>query len=448
MRRQRAGWDMLSVCLVMAVLALPVWAEEVTAKNDSLSEGDLGAIQAGFDPGESAAAWLTAPCAGDIVAVQVFWRSVTGGAPLSLEDSITIFSDGTFPTPGPVKDNLGQPAILVGPVMTDGGLNEFRFLNEAQTIPIQIPVTAGEVFVVSFKFYNDPDPFNGPSVVTDTDGCQDDKNAIAPPWTDACSLGISGDFVIRAIIECPDPTGACCHADGTCGNGVFEADCQAFGDVWYQDTDCSAITCTPRGACCMGSSCLTLVEPNSCVNIGGLYAGDGTDCNDDVCVLGACCIPETGECIENFGFECDALGGNYEGPGTSCDPNPCPQPPGACCFGYTCIAGQTQLQCLEATGVWGGAYTDCADLNEDGTADVCEDPCVGQERADCNGDGSINSLDIDPYVEALVDPDQFNMDYSPLTWECVADINCDGSMNSLDTDPFVECLTSGCAACP
>ena len=74
--------------------------------------------------------------------------------------------------------------------------------------------------------------------------------------------------------------------------------------------------------------------------------------------------------------------------------------------------------------------------------------CAGQSRGDCNGDGSINSLDIDPYVEALVDPAQFNLDYDPITWQCAADINCDGSMNSLDIDPFVECLTGGCPDCP
>ena len=37
MRRQRASWDMVSVCLVMVVLALPVWATEETVQNDSLT---------------------------------------------------------------------------------------------------------------------------------------------------------------------------------------------------------------------------------------------------------------------------------------------------------------------------------------------------------------------------------------------------------------------------
>ena len=366
----------------------------------------------------------------------------------TVEDSITIFAEGTFPSPGAIKDNAGQPAVLVGPVMTDGVINEFRFLDEEQTIPVNVSVTAGEVFIVSFKFYDTP-PALGPSVVTDTDGCQAGKNAIGPSWTNACDFGISGDFVIRAVIECPGALGACCHANGFCEDDVFEGDCQAFGDVWYTGQNCSGITCGPRGACCMGASCLTLVDPNQCVGIGGDYAGDGTDCDANVCVPGACCDLDTGGCTENFGFQCDALGHDFQGPGTSCDPNPCQQPIGACCFGTACLPNQEEEQCVLATGVWGGAWTDCADNNFDGTADICvSDPCGGQERGDCNGDSSINSLDIDPFVYALIDPGQFNVDHGPLMWECVADINCDGSMNSLDIDPFVECLTGGCAACP
>ena len=73
--------------------------------------------------------------------------------------------------------------------------------------------------------------------------------------------------------------------------------------------------------------------------------------------------------------------------------------------------------------------------------------CGHQIRGDTNGDGSINSLDIDRFAYALVNPDGYNDDYDPLLWQCTADINCDGSMNSLDIDPFIGCLTSG-SGCP
>jgi hypothetical protein len=45
----------------------------------------------------------------------------------------------------------------------------------------------------------------GPSVVTDNDGCQAGKNgifAIPGGWFSSCVLGVSGDFVIRAVVDC------------------------------------------------------------------------------------------------------------------------------------------------------------------------------------------------------------------------------------------------------
>ena len=118
---------LLAVGLLAGGAATPLAAEEVTVQNDSVVDFSRVTIQAGFDPGESAAAWLISPCEGNIVAVQVFWRSLRGGALPSLEHSITIFSGGLFPVPGPVLNNgiaPFQPAILEGPVMTDGVLNE------------------------------------------------------------------------------------------------------------------------------------------------------------------------------------------------------------------------------------------------------------------------------------------------------------------------------------
>src|ERR1043166_3291307 len=90
-----------TVGAVLVVLTASILqANEVTVQNDSLANGGSGNIQAGFAAGESAAAWLTSPCAGNIVAVQVFWLSQSGGTTPSLEDSITISAAGTFPSPG------------------------------------------------------------------------------------------------------------------------------------------------------------------------------------------------------------------------------------------------------------------------------------------------------------------------------------------------------------
>ena len=72
-------------------------------------------------------------------------------------------------------------------------------------------------------------------------------------------------------------------------------------------------------------------------------------------------------------------------------------------------------------------------------------------RGDLNCDGSINSLDIDPFVLALTSTPPGYPEYYAQYPSCdalLADTDCDGSLNSLDIDPFVQCLTGGCPPCP
>ncbi|WP_223787782.1 DUF11 domain-containing protein [Marinicella meishanensis] len=175
-------------------------AAEVTLQNDSLVDFSQGAIQSGFVANELGAAWLESPCDGDLVAVQIFWRSLNGGSASTIEQGIGIFEAGTFPEPGMELETI------VGPVLNDGVFNEYRFLDENSVIPLIVPVTQGETYVIAFQFENTPIP-TGPSLVTDADGCQTGKNSIfaIPPnlWFDSCLLGVSGDFVIRAVVDCP-----------------------------------------------------------------------------------------------------------------------------------------------------------------------------------------------------------------------------------------------------
>lgn len=268
--------------LAMSVLGASAIADEITVQNDSLQGGDTVAVCPCFAAGEEAAVWLTSPCDGNIVGIQIFWKSLLGGAEVSLEDSIIIYNGGNFPNPGTVKDSFDAPALI------DGGLNEFRYQDENQTIPISVPVSANEQFVVSLKFFNSN--FTNqflPSIVSDTDSCQGGKNAVkvnGSTWANACALGVSGDWVIRAIIDCTgEPTGAACLPDGSCVDNMTQADTITMGGVW-------------NGA---GSACATV----SCV--------------------GACYIPGTGACVQLNSATCDLVGGEWQGPGTmSCDP-PC-----------------------------------------------------------------------------------------------------------------------------
>jgi len=271
---RRAVSALVAPLMVLILGAGAASGDEVVVQNDGLSGGDQAAICPCFVQGEEAAVWLTAPCDGSIVAIQVFWRSLLGGAPISLEDAIVVYEGGNFPVPGNVKDEL------LGPALQDGGLNEFRFQDENQTIPIDIPVQAGEEFVVSLSFFNDS-TITGPSILYDTDGITADANAVRTSgggWTDAAALGVTGDWVIRVVIDCQtELVGSVCLSDGSCMDSVTEAQALAMGGVW---------------------------------------SGPGSTCATDACV-GACFIPATEACVQFEKSTCDAVGGEWQGPGTS-----------------------------------------------------------------------------------------------------------------------------------
>lgn len=188
---------------LLVLLCCAVHAVEVTVQNDSLVDGGTSTVQSGFVAGEIGAAWLTSPCTGTIVAIQVFWRSQSGTFPQQFGDSIRVFSDtGNFPTPG--TELMG--GTLIAPLMNDGVINEFRFLDDDLVIPVSVPVLDQQTVAITFEFDQTPEPL-GPSLNTDTDGCQSGRNslfAIPGGWLDSCLLGVSGDFIIRAVVDCPD----------------------------------------------------------------------------------------------------------------------------------------------------------------------------------------------------------------------------------------------------
>ena len=125
-------------------------AAEMTVQNDSLTNFGTAVIQAGFVVGEKGASWLTSPCDGNIVAVQIFWLSASGGTGQLLGDSIGIHRSGTFPTPGALAQQIQAP------LLTDGVINEYRYLDDNNTVPLIVPVTNNETFVVAYTFSETP----------------------------------------------------------------------------------------------------------------------------------------------------------------------------------------------------------------------------------------------------------------------------------------------------
>ena len=189
--------------MLAMLLVATAAGNEVTVKNDSLTDFGNGVIVTGFAIGEKAAVWLTSPCAGTIVAAQIYWHSATGTAAQDIENAIEIYRAGTFPQPGLLQTTIG------GPVLTDGVFNEYRYLDENNTIPLSVAVTQNEVFIVSFQFANAPPAPDGPSLVRDTDGNPGGRDAIDADlgggtfaWFDSKTLGVNGDWAIRAVVDC------------------------------------------------------------------------------------------------------------------------------------------------------------------------------------------------------------------------------------------------------
>lgn len=177
-------------------------AAEVTIKNDSLTDFGSASIVWGFVAGEMAASWLTSPCDGNLVAVQIFWRSPSGTSAATIANAIHIYRSGTFPEPGELAQDIG------GPVLNDNALNEWRFLDENNTLPLSVPVTANETLVVALEFAQAPQANSDPSVVRDTDGNTSGRNAIYANingnfvWFNSSAFGVAGDWVIRGVVNC------------------------------------------------------------------------------------------------------------------------------------------------------------------------------------------------------------------------------------------------------
>lgn len=190
----RRGIAALAVLAGATFAAGPASGAEIELRNDSLLDGGSGAVQAGFVAGEIGGAVFSPdpslfPL--QVTRVQIFWRSFFGGQPDTLGRAIKFYQGGTGNPPTPV-----EVFSLDGPVLADG------FLNEFDVTPFDINFASGP-FTIGFQFDTSPTLFD-PSLVTDTDGCQAGKNvifAIPGGWTNGCSLGISGDFVIRCFVE-------------------------------------------------------------------------------------------------------------------------------------------------------------------------------------------------------------------------------------------------------
>ena len=66
--------------------------------------------------------------------------------------------------------------------------------------------------------------------------------------------------------------------------------------------------------------------------------------------------------------------------------------------------------------------------------------CAGLITCDANCDGTVDALDIEPFLLAMNDLVAYAQQYPYCDYLCNTDINGDGFVDSLDIEPFLDCL--------
>ncbi|MHC5114656.1 MAG: FG-GAP repeat domain-containing protein, partial [Planctomycetota bacterium] len=164
-------------------------------------------------------------------------------------------------------------------------------------------------------------------------------------------------------------TAPCCLLDGLCIDDLTQSECDALNGMWENGgTFCQegSVVCVPFGACCLpdDGGCVFDFGDN-CDQAGGYYFGDATDCAAVDCeTVGACCLPSFGPSGTNCQFlpmdECASADGTFIGSGIGCGPSGCV---GACCLPDRSCFEDTATECVAAGGVPQGLFTTCEQVS-------------------------------------------------------------------------------------
>jgi hypothetical protein len=211
--------------IIRAVLGSAA-AQGELVNNDTWVPGQAVAVQAGFQAGEIAAARFvpTGPCPCSVDRIQLLFA----GAGTSETLILHVWEDGAA-TPAPGSELYSAQIQLTGSDL---------FLQELDLTVAAISVNGP--FRVGFEFQHG----GPPSLASDADGITPDRNfvdASGPGWVEASGLGISGDFVLRAVLDSlPGPLLAS-DSWASAAPAAFESDLQA-GDT-------AAVRLVPQGPC-------------------------------------------------------------------------------------------------------------------------------------------------------------------------------------------------------
>lgn len=224
----------LATPLALAALALPAAGQCPEQPPVPNHQGGGTVTCPCFVPGEEAGAVFTLPASEypiEVTKVRIGWGSQLGGAPDSLEQGIHLYAGG-LPNPG-----APQFSVL-GPVLTDGAINEF----DLQGFPGNRVIASGS-FTVTLQFFNQSaGQFFAPSVVHDGNGCTGGRNvvfAIPGGWIDACSAGVTGDWVFEVLYR-KAPAALQQNGSGVNPLTLSSAAGPVLGAPWSASLDCSA----------------------------------------------------------------------------------------------------------------------------------------------------------------------------------------------------------------
>lgn len=241
----------LLLSLLPLLAASPALAQ-VELKNDGFTAGGTYQNVQGFVSGEIAAVRLVAPAAGRTLREV---RLMFAGSTTSHAIRIHVWEDTGLVTPG-TELYVGD-TTLAG---VDGSLQVIDLSSANVVLPAAFRV--GVEFLASGL----------PTLARDTDGTITSASNFVystSNWTFASAYGLTGDWILRAVVSEPAIAdgggidgGSSCTGNADCGAGLY---CDETSHVCTFD-------CRTRNDCGSGSSCNSLGQ---CVASSG---GDGCGC--------------------------------------------------------------------------------------------------------------------------------------------------------------------------
>ena len=250
--------------LIPALLMLsnPAAAAEMTLQNDGWIDGGTVYCQAGFAAGEEGAATL-GPVAATFTIEKI--RFLFCGDTLTRIVTLRIYLDSGNANPG--TEIYSADYQVAG---ADDALQEIDLSGENVAVP------GGGSFRVSFQFQHS----GLPSISRDDDGITAGRNwinATGMGWMASDNFGLTGDWVIRAIVDVQqvDEPDAGTDAGGDPGGGDTDAGADLVPDE--DTTSCNTSSDCQGGQVCENGLCVTVCTQDS-------DCQGGEVCNDQRCV--------------------------------------------------------------------------------------------------------------------------------------------------------------------